>query len=94
MKTTLAMAIVAIAALTVAWLHYQEAATLRSALTRSEESRLALQAQVDANAAQQESVQRQIQQLQENLRDSSQQLLQLSSSLQEAREMLAPAAPQ
>jgi flagellar biosynthesis chaperone FliJ len=40
-------------------------------------------------------VQQQIQQLEDNLRSSSQQLLQLSNSLQEAREILLPpnAAP-
>jgi len=95
MKATLLMTLIALAALGVAFLQYQEAASLRGSLARSEEARLALQAQVDANVAQQESVQQQIQQLEDNLRSSSQQLLQLSNSLQEAREILLPpnAAP-
>lgn len=93
MKTALLMTLIALAALAVAYLQYQEAASLRSSLVRSEEARLALQAQVDANASQQVSVQQQIQQLQDNLRSSSQQLLQLSNSLQEARELLVPPTP-
>jgi flagellar biosynthesis chaperone FliJ len=89
------MTLIALAALGVAFLQYQEAASLRGSLARSEEARLALQAQLDANVTQQESVQQQIQQLEDNLRSSSQQLLQLSNSLQEAREILLPpnAAP-
>jgi flagellar biosynthesis chaperone FliJ len=95
MKATLLMTLIALAALGVAFLQYQEAASLRGSLARSEEARLALQAQLDANVTQQESVQQQIQQLEDNLRSSSQQLLQLSNSLQEAREILLPpnAAP-
>jgi len=93
MKSALLMTLIALAALAVAFLQYQEAEALRGSLTRSEQARAALQAQVDANTAQQDSVQQQIQQLQDNLRSSSQQLLQLSSSLQEARAMLAPPAP-
>jgi len=95
MKATLSMTLIALAALGVAFLQYQEAASLRGSLARSEEARLALQAQLDANVTQQESVQQQIQQLEDNLRSSSQQLLQLSNSLQEAREILLPpnAAP-
>jgi TolA-binding protein len=93
MKAALLMTLVALAALAVAYLQYQEAASLRGSLVRSEEARLALQAQVEANATQQASVQQQIQQLQDNLRSSSQQLLELSNSLQEAREMLVPPPP-
>jgi len=93
MKGTLAMSLIAIAALVVAFLQHQEATALRASLARSEEARLALEAEVAANAAQQQSVQQQIQQLQDNLRSSSAQLLQLSTSLQEAREMLVPPAP-
>jgi len=93
MKGTLAMSLIAIAALVVAFLQHQEATALRGSLARSEEARLALEAEVAANAAQQQSVQQQIQQLQDNLRSSSAQLLQLSTSLQEAREMLVPPAP-
>ena len=93
MKAALLMTLIALAALAVAYLQYQEAASLRGSLARSEEARLALQAQVDANTTQQANVQQQIQQLQDNLRSSSQQLLQLSNSLQEAREMLVPPTP-
>jgi cell division protein FtsX len=93
MKAALLMTVIALAALAVAYFQYQEAASLRGSLARSEEARLALQAQVDANTSQQASVQQQIQQLQDNLRSSSQQLLQLSNSLQEAREMLVPPTP-
>jgi len=93
MKATLFMTLIALAALGVAFLQYQEAASLRDSLTRSEEARQTLQALVDANVAQQESVQQQVQQLEDNLRSASQQLLQLSSSLQEAREMLVPPNP-
>ena len=93
MKAALLMTLIALAALAVAFLQFQEATALRDSLARSEEARLALQAQIDANATQQESVQQQIQQLQDNLRSSSQQLLQLSNSLQEAREMLVPPEP-
>ncbi len=93
MKATLFMTLIALAALGVAFLQYQEAVSLRGSLMRSEDARQALQVQVDANVAQQESVQQQIQQLEANLRSASQQLLQLSSSLQEAREMLVPPNP-
>ena len=93
MKATLFMTLIALAALGVAFLQYKEAASLRGSLTRSEEARQTLQALVDANVAQQDSVQQQVQQLEDNLRSASQQLLQLSSSLQEAREMLVPPNP-
>jgi hypothetical protein len=53
MKATLLMTLIALAALGVAFLQYQEAASLRGSLARSEEARLALQAQVDANVTQQ-----------------------------------------
>jgi len=91
MKATLAMSAIALAALAVAFLQFQEAGSLRATLALSEAARLALQAEVEANADQQSGVQQQIDLLQENLRRSSEQLLQLSDSLQEARGLLAPA---
>lgn len=94
MKSLLATSVIAIAALAVAFLQHQEVESLKGSLARSEVARQALEAQLAANAAQQQGVQVQIQQLQDSLRASSQQLLQLSSSLQEARDLLTPPVPQ
>jgi chromosome segregation ATPase len=100
MKALLAMTLIALTALAAAFLQYQQTEALRDSLQRSETAREALQRQADtsaaqlaASAAQQQRVQLQIEQLQENLRSSSAQLLELSNSLQEARQMMSPATP-
>lgn len=100
MKALLAMTLITLAALATAYLQYQDAGALRASLQRSEAEREALQRQADASAAQlaasvaqQQSVQLQIEQLQESLRSSSAQLLELSNSLQEARQIIAPPPP-
>ncbi len=100
MKALLAMSLITLTALGVAVLQYQDAQALRASLQRSETAREALQreadisaAQLAASTAQQQSVQLQIEQLQESLRSSSAQLLELSNSLQEARQMIAPPPP-
>lgn len=100
MKALLAMTLISLSALATAFLQYQQTQALRDSLQRSEAAREALQQELDASAAQlaasaaqQQNVQLQIEQLQENLRSSSAQLLELSDSLQEARQLIAPAAP-
>jgi len=100
MKALLAMTLITLSALATAFLQYQQAQALRESLERSEAARETLQRQADASAARlaesdarQQSVQAQIEQLQDNLRTSSAQLLELSNSLQEARQMMAPPPP-
>ncbi len=100
MKALLAMTLITLTALATAYLQYQDAQALRESLQRSEAARETLQRQADSSAAQlaasvaqQQSVQGQIEQLQESLRSSSTQLLELSNSLQEARQMIAPPPP-
>jgi len=100
MKALLAMTLITLAALATAFLQFQQTQALRDSLQHSEAAREALQRQADASAARlaesdarQQSVQAQIEQLQESLRSSSTQLLELSNSLQEARQMITPTAP-
>ncbi len=100
MKALLAMTLISLTALATAYFQYQDAQALRTSLQRSEAARETLQRQADTSAAQlaastaqQQRVQEQIEQLQENLRSSSAQLLELSNSLQEARQMIAPPPP-
>lgn len=96
MKATLAAGAVAVAAAGLAIQQYTTAQELRQQLQESENRgatlALQVQAQNDANAQMQSNFEQQISRLQENLQSSSRQLVILSESLQETREMLDPDA--
>lgn len=95
MKTRIIAAILVLAASAVAFLQFSAAMQLRQELAqnevqlaRSEAERASLARQLATNVAQQELFRQQIANLRENLQSSTAQLGQLSSSLQEAREMV------
>jgi septal ring factor EnvC (AmiA/AmiB activator) len=95
MKTRIIAAILVLAASAVAFLQFsaamqlrQELAQFEAQLAQSEAERASLEQQVAANVVQQELFRQQIANLRENLQSSTAQLGILSSSLQEAREMV------
>tara|TARA_R110001592_G_scaffold185720_1_gene429841 strand:+ start:175 stop:507 length:333 start_codon:yes stop_codon:yes gene_type:complete len=95
MKTRIIAAILVLAASAVAFLQFsaamqlrQELAQIEAQLAQSEAERAGLEQQVAANVVQQELFRQQIANLRENLQSSTAQLGILSSSLQEAREMV------
>ena len=95
MKTRIIAAILVLAASAVAFLQFsaamqlrQELAQFEAQLAQSEAERAGLEQQVAANVVQQELFRQQIADLRENLQSSTAQLGILSSSLQEAREMV------
>jgi septal ring factor EnvC (AmiA/AmiB activator) len=95
MKTRIIAAILVLAASAVAFLQFsaamqlrQELAQFEAQLAQSEAERAGLEQQVAANVVQQELFRQQIANLRENLQSSTAQLGILSSSLQEAREMV------
>src|SRR5690554_4663759 len=88
MRSPIIAATLVLCAATLAALQFSETRQLRAALVSSEAARAALEAKVAENAAQQASMQQQVATLQKNLQSSSRQLLLLSNSLQEAREMI------
>tara|TARA_R100001377_G_scaffold84361_2_gene67729 strand:- start:1076 stop:1408 length:333 start_codon:yes stop_codon:yes gene_type:complete len=100
MKTRIIAAILVLTASAVAFLQFSAALQLRQELAQneallveSEAERARLMRQIDANVAQQELFRQQIANLRENLQSSTAQLGSLSSSLQEAREMVQDNAP-
>jgi peptidoglycan hydrolase CwlO-like protein len=110
MKTRIIAAILVLAASAVAFLQFSAAMQLRQQLSQnetelaqSEAERAELELKLAANVAQQELFREQIANLRDNLQSSTAQLGALSSSLQEARELVqdnaaenlaAPSAPQ
>lgn len=110
MKTRIIAAILVLAASAVAFLQFSAAMQLRQQLSQneaelaqSEAERAGLELKLAANVAQQELFREQIANLRDNLQSSTAQLGALSSSLQEARELVqdnaaenlaAPSAPQ
>lgn len=95
MKTRIVAAILVLAASAVAFLQFsaalqlrQELAFTQTQLARSEAERAGLEQQIVANVAQQELFRQQIANLRDNLQSSTAQLGMLSSSLQEARELV------
>jgi len=95
MKTRIFASILVLAACAAAFLQFSAAMQLRQELTQvelrlaqSEAERVALEQQLATNSAQQELFRQQIANLRENLQNSTAQLGLLSSSLDEAREMV------
>ena len=95
MKTRIFAVILVLAASAVAFLQFSAAMQLRQELAQnearlreSEAERASLELQIAANIAQQDLFRQQIANLRENLQSSTAQLGILSSSLQEAREMV------
>ena len=100
MKTRIIAAILVLTASAVAFLQFSAALQLRQELAQneallaeSEAERARLTQKIDANVAQQALFRQQIANLRENLQSSTAQLGSLSSSLQEAREMVQDNAP-
>lgn len=97
MKATLATGALALITAALAITQYRSAGELREQLiatqTRNAVLQQQVQAQTDANARLQDTFEQRINQLQENLQASSQQLVLLSESLQEARGLLQTNAP-
>lgn len=95
MKTRIIAAILVLAASAVAFLQFSAAMQLRqelaqqeALLAQSETERASLELQIAANVAQQDLFRQQIANLRDNLQSSTAQLGLLSSSLQEARELV------
>ncbi|MCB1666169.1 MAG: hypothetical protein KDI28_10335 [Pseudomonadales bacterium] len=99
MKTGIIAAILILASAAVAFMQFSAAVQLRQELAPSEEARIRLEAEVEslkdqlatqrtANAELQARFQEQISTLQSSLQTSTQQLRQLSDSLQEAKGLL------
>lgn len=95
MKTRIIAAILVLAASAMAFLQFsaamqlrQELSQFRAQLAQSEAERAHLEQKIAANVVQQELFRQQIANLRENLQSSTAQLGILSSSLQEAREMV------
>lgn len=95
MKTRIIAAILVLAASAVAFLQFSAAMQLRQQLAQneielaqSEAERAGLEQKLAANVAQQELFREQIANLRDNLQSSTAQLGILSSSLQEARELV------
>lgn len=97
MKATLAASVFAVIATALALVQYNTTQELQRQLLESENRgatlKQQLQAQTEANARLQDTFEQQINTLQENLQSSSRQLVILSESLQETREMLNAIAP-
>ncbi len=95
MRTTIIATIFVLAALAAAFLQFSAALQLKTELVQSEAERATLaeqltqtEAQLAQNEAHTAQIQEQVASLQANLQNSSRQLLLLSESLQEAREMI------
>ncbi len=97
MKATITACALAITAVGLALVQYNSAQELRRQLIESESHGAILQQQIqeqsEANSRLQSTFEEQINRLQENLQSSSRQLVLLSESLQETREMLNENSP-
>ncbi|MDP1932191.1 MAG: hypothetical protein Q8L60_12115 [Gammaproteobacteria bacterium] len=97
MKATLTVSLLAIAALGLALVQYNTVQELQRQLSESENHSVYLQQQIqeqtETNTRLQSTFEEQINQLQQNLQSSSRQLVILSESLQETRELLNQNAP-